>query len=153
MRTVRITHANWVSDWLAGDAGAIRYLTDEQAYEAVEVLALAVYTDGGAYTPPPPPQAIEVVKIEPTALADSDIDDRGPVIELDDPEVFVDQDALEAGWPVAVDPEPAEIPMPTAADSKARWIRWAMQSDPALTAQKAAVMTKANLMNRYGERL
>lgn len=167
MRTVRVTHANWVSDWLAGDAGSIRVLTDEQAYEAVEVLALAVYVDGGSYTPPPPPVAEPVLTIEPDTQAwpevEADLAERYPDEPVMTQEHVEANLELEEDFPITVTygtpalddkaaPEPAaELKQPWSNASKAAWVDWAVAHgcDPA----RAAGMTKNELMGNYGERL
>ncbi len=158
MRTVRITHANWVSDWLAGDAGAIRHLTDEQAYEAVEVLALAVYTDGGSYTPPPPPQADPVLTIEPVMTqehveANLELEEDFPITVTYGTEPLEEYDPVKAIEADLADmPNPgSEMKMPWTNASKAAWVDWAVYkgADPA----EAAGLTKIQLMSRYGERM
>jgi hypothetical protein len=130
VRTVRVTHSNWVNDWLAGEAGDIRFLTDEQAHEAVNIHHLAVYADDG---PQPAPVAEPVLVIEPSALSDSDIDEQGPVLQADIPG------------------ETAEVKAPWTNAPKAAWVDWAVHegADPA----QAASMTKNELIGRYGERL
>lgn len=150
MRQVRITHANWVNDWLAGEAGAIRYLTDEQAREAVEVHHLAVYADGGSYAPPPPPQAEPVLAIEPGLQYNEPEEDfpitvtYGNAQEAYDPVKAIEDDLADM-------PRPAEVKMPWTTHSKAAWIDWAVHNgaDP----EQAAALTKNELMSRYGERL
>lgn len=129
MRQVRITHSNWVNDWLAGDAGALRYLTDDQAREAVEVHHLAVYADGVQPPPPVPVSADPVVTIEPQLQY---------------------AEELAAAEPGEADPG-AEMKMPWTNASKAAWVDWAVHqgADP----QTAAGSTKTELMSRYGERL
>lgn len=131
MRTVRITHSNWVNDWLAGDDGDMRLLTDQQAYEAVELHHLAVYTDNGPELVSSP-QAVPVVKIEPG---------------LEFPE-----EPRAADIPEDSGEQPtAEMKMPWSNASKAAWIDWAAHqgADP----EQAAALTKNELMSRYGERL
>ncbi len=149
MRTVRVTHANWVSDWLAGDAGAIRYLTDEQAHEAVEVLALAVYVDGGPYTPPPPPVADPVLTIEPV-MTQEHVEANLELAPEDDFPITVTYGTQELEETGTSEPA-ADMKMPWTTHSKAAWIDWAVHNgaDPS----EAAALTKNELMSRYGERL
>ena len=49
------------------------------------------------------------------------------------------------------EPEPAAPPAP--ADPKSAWIDYAISQDPKLTQDKAAAMTKVDLMSKYGGRL
>jgi hypothetical protein len=139
VRQVRITHANWVSDWLAGDAGATRWLTDEQAYEAVDVYNLAVYIDGSTASPPPPPPVAEpVLEIEPSVSAEDLVDHIEAVA-----------DGYPQDSPLAQ--RDTALRMPWSNASKAAWIDWAVHlgADP----EQAAGLTKNELMSRYGERL
>lgn len=159
MKAVRVTQANCLTDWIAGDAGDIRMLTDQQAYEAVTVHKIAVYAPEHDPVPAAPP-----VPVTPE-----------PVTVMEFPGTVVDQDALEAGYPVDVDPEElglyddgsypggtpypgaepavpgAEMKRPYGNASKAAWIDWAVHQGA--EAAEAAGMTKNELMNRYGEAL
>lgn len=191
MKAVRLTRANGLNERVQGDAGAIRFLEDAEAGDMVRRL-LAVYapehdphpsfTAGGA-------QEIPVVKKENAPTPDevpaaADVSFVGPehaakrMQELvnyteelglyENQQAVVDQDALELGYPLDIDPEPqaqddgfstertgqgetAEMKQPWTIAPKADWIAWAVQNgeDP----QKAAAMKKVDLVSRYGERL
>ena len=147
MRTVRITRANWLNDWIGGDAGAVRFLDDQQAYEAVEVYRLAVYIDGGQGRFAESPSAVPVVKIEPGLEFPEE-----PVSEEFRQQLAESMDHIEAVADGRPEDSPlAEPKMPWSNASKAAWIDWAVHqgADP----EQAAAMSKNALMSRYGERL
>ncbi len=146
MKAVRLTRACWMNDRVHGDIRAPLVLEDEEAREVVEVWRNAVYDpvlqaelDGA----PPPPEQEEAVQR---------LVDLTEELNLYDTPV-VNQDALEAGYPVDVDPVTKK---PWTIAPKADWITWALHGDHGQrrpTSEEATQMTKAQLMNRYGERL
>lgn len=142
MKAVRLTRAIWLNDRVHGDANDVLNLEDEEARELVETWHNAVYAPewdrserNAAAVRPVPQPAPEVVTIEPTAVSDSDIDDRGPVLEADIPGETVQDDA-KPPWSNA---------------PKADWVAWAVHKG--CKPGEAAGMTKNQLMSRYGERL
>ena len=139
MRTVRLTRAGWWNDRVNGDAGTWLALTDQEAYEIVQVWRSAVYADGA---PPPPEQDAPVPREEAVQK----------LVDLTEELELYDAPAPEA----AEVPGEAELKKPWTIASKADWINWALNGDHGQrrpTGEEAAQMTKAQLMNRYGERL
>lgn len=159
MRAVRITHANWLNDEIGGDAGTVKLVRDEMAYDAVEVHHIAEYAP--EYDQPGPSWSAGAVEQEPVvtefpaaepafvgpeaaaarmdALQEMVTDTEQAGLYDPDPEPFVpglDDDARKAPWSTA---------------SKADWIDWAVHQG--CSPKQAALLTKIQLMSRYGERL
>jgi hypothetical protein len=180
VKAVRLTRANGLNPRVQGEKNSVLILEDGEAAALVEN-SLAVYAPG--YDPQPSftaggAQEIPVVKKENAPAPDEvpDIADAafaGPehaakrMQELagytgelglyENQQPVVDQDALEAGYPIDIDPSPG-LKQPWTTAPKSEWIEWAVHGDhgkerPA--PEEAAVMTKAQLMNSYsyGERL
>jgi hypothetical protein len=135
MKGVRLTRSNWVNDWLAGDAGEVRVLEDQQAYEAVEVHKLA------EYAPEHDPRDVPTYEI-PVRKRQDPVEFPARAQVADVPEDF------DGGVPEEV---VVEMKQPWTTAPKAHWINWAIQNgcDPAI----AAGMSKTALMSSYGERL
>jgi hypothetical protein len=127
MRTVRLTSAMKMDNpYIVGDIGAELTLPDHAALMVVR-LNNGVYTD---IVPEPMPQFTRA--------------------ELERHEEAIKLKKLDA--PSADKPE-EEIKRPVANAPKSTWIRYAVSVDEKLSEERAELMTKADLMSRYGERL
>jgi hypothetical protein len=156
MRAVRLTHARWVNERVHGDAGAVLFLDDAEAAEVVASEA-AVYDS--RYDAQPSwsagaAQETPAVKDEDTlrftgeaerAAADQLIRESED-LGLYDPVAAIEEDL--ADMPL---PEPESPTAPAIAELKPAWVKWAISQgcEPKL----AAVLTKVQLVSRYGERL
>lgn len=179
MKAVRLLRANTLNDRVSGDANAIRILSDEEAYELVSVHRIAVYEP--RFDPPEPAPSVDSrlwnsPEPEP-AFAGPDHAARRLeelkklVSESDVPPLDPGQGLPGSVWQAGNEPsgsspdyapagenldgfgeDPAAAPeLPRPADSKAMWVDWAVsQGCPAAA---AAMLTKNQLMARYGERL
>lgn len=153
MRAVRLTRACWMNDRVHGDVNAPLDLDDEEARVVVEDWHNAVYDPvrqaelDGAPSPVPGPQA-EAMQLLVDLTEELDLYGEPA------PEAVPWEEALSAGRGDYGD-EP-ELKKPWTIAPKADWIAWALNGDhgqPRPTSEEAAQMTKAQLMNRYGERL
>jgi hypothetical protein len=169
VKAVRLTRANGLNERVQGDKDAIRVLDDAEADDMVRRL-LAVYapehdshpsfTAGGA-------QEIPVRKKENAPTADEVLDMTdasfvGPDYAAKRMQELVDY-TEELGLYEKYDketgrthpeflPEP-EMTLPWTTAPKSDWIDWAVHGDhgqPPVTSEDAALLTKRDLMNRYG---
>jgi len=168
---IRITQSNWLNAEVGGDRGTVKLVSDDMAREAVEVHQIAEYAP--EYDQPAPSwsagdaqeipavrkngpsgeQAAEMMQqgLTPEQAADQLTQLSEELGLYDDPSHQRWEDAAEPG-----DIEPyaePEMTMPSAKDSRGAWAKWARHQDPQLSPQKAAALTKGQLMATYGERL
>jgi hypothetical protein len=162
VRAVILIRANGLNERVQGDVGAQLVLADDEASFMVE-RKFAVYDPvrqaqlDGAPSPETTFVGTEAAAARLNELVQARKRDEAvqALVDLTEEmglydEPVVDQDALEAGHPLDVDPEPA-VKRPYGNASKAAWIDWAVRqgADEA----GAAELTKNQLMARYGERL
>jgi len=144
MKAVRLTKANGLNERVQGDAGAVRLLEDDEAFEMVR-------GERAVYAPEHDPvytYEIPVVKVADAPTPDQvlDLAGEGSAGESglrDSPPAWEDQE----------DPLPA---LPWTTHPKAKWIDWALRGDhgrPRPSFDEVTGMTKNELMSRYGERL
>lgn len=142
IRAVRLTRANGLNERWTGDAGAIRFLEEDDAADIVSRL-LAVYAPEHDPVTFVGPEAA-AARIESLTTSPEPVADEG---ELPDPE-----NPITGRTPGAADIDSApELKRPYGNHSKAAWVEWAVHQGA--DAQEAAALTKNELMSRYGERL
>jgi hypothetical protein len=159
VRAVRLTHACGLNERVYGDEGTPLVLDDAEAEHLVEVLKLAVYDEAlqrrlDEVLPPEAP----VTFVGPEAAAQRMQELVAATEELGLYEPVTDQDALEAGYPVDVESAGFEKPELSTASgrpygnaSKADWVNWAVRQGA--KREDAQLLSKRDLMGRYGERL
>lgn len=158
MKAVRLTHACGLNERVYGDEGTSLVLDDAEAHELVEVHCLAVY----APELDPVAQEIPVKFVGPEKAAarlDQLVRDQqlpADFVEAYKEEMSPQEAAQELVEPTALSDSdlgdsPAEMKMPWTTASKADWIDWAVHLGA--KAEDAALLTKKDLMSRYGERL
>lgn len=171
MRAVRLIRANGLNERVIGDAGAIRVLDDAEALEMVEVWRLAVYApehDPGPHSwSAGAVQEVPVKFVGPEAAA-ARLDQlvRDQQLPADFVEAYKEETSPQEAAQELVElteelnlydepekPAPVrpDMRMPWTTASKADWIDWAVHLGA--KAEDAALLTKKDLMSRYGERL
>jgi hypothetical protein len=169
VKAVRLTRANGLNERVQGDMGEIRFLEDSEAGDMVSI-NLAEYA-------PEHDNVARMLELQRTPLTVTEAESAfvGPeraaqrmqeLVELtEEMGLYENQqpvyEEVNAPHPLRdLDEEireqellkaPAEAKMPWTTASKADWIEWAVSKG--CEPKMAALLTKQQLMSRYGERL
>jgi hypothetical protein len=158
VKAVRLTHACGLNERVIGDEGTVLVLEDAEA-EGVVLIGLAVYDEAvqrrlDEVLPPEAP--VTFVGPEAAAQRMQELADATEELGLYEP--VTDQDALKAGYPADVESSDFEKPELSTASgrpygnaSKADWVNWAVRQGA--KREDAQLLSKRDLMGRYGERL
>jgi hypothetical protein len=171
MKAVRLTHSCWLNDRVHGDTGAILFLEDDEAHGLI-VVGLGMHApEHEIGSGPEAAQEIPVAKRAdaPTpdeVLDQADISFVGPEAAAARMQELVDLTEELGLYDIPADDAAAaleearhgqpEMTRPWTTAAKADWISWAVHGNhgqPPTTAENAALLTKSQLMSRYGERL
>jgi hypothetical protein len=148
MKAVRLRRAVSIADGINGDRGTVLFLEDGEARDAVEVDRLAEYAPEHDHLAPVQEEAA-FVGPERAAERMQELVAYTEELGLYENQQQAQDDGF--GTERTGQGETVEMKMPWTTASKADWIDWAVSKG--CEPKTAALLTKVQLMSRYGERL